>query len=789
MSTDTQLAELLGRNADLFAAYEQWANGQIMLLAGTVDDPNSFDENGGKTGPLGYYPVVNVSGQTIYVPSIARLKALALGGANAAVLEGLIAQVAGVTDVIETGNAVIEAGLIAAQEAIAETERTAAAGNLALTRAAVADEAAHRADTMGDLRTFLARLGPESGIAGAHRWRVGHREYGRFDRFGFAFWKALLGKSVTVEDKPGIPISERLLSGPVGSFFRAGTVESTFGGGRIRLGNRLLMSLDAARGVYPRKLTVPTTATVDDNLSVPLVERLIGRNAGQYFKNKPGELGGFGHRWRIGNRLLATMDIARGFYPRKATLPANTRVDDDLTGSLSSRLVSAGVGIFFRRMAPELGGLLRLRAGNRMLVSVDPVRGLYPRRALLPADCKLTDQPTVGLADRLGGSGRAASASASWIAIAAADASGKTQISTRRRSDGKRFQITPGVTNYRNPVLTPDDRVIFDSDADGRLMYALVTGGPLWPVDPYDIIDCWGDSLTASAGATANEKRFPQALGLRLGSVASVNNRGVGGQVSADIAARQGGAPALITLAGNQIPATGGVQVTSYSTDLLFNSGNSGSLSLTGTLAGVPGTLSGNNVAGRGNATYTFTRTSAGSVTACPAGTPFIPDLGTATRSRVQIFTYGRNDGTNSTALNNILAALAASVAHQTAYAPRYLVGGTLASPGESLAGFNAVRDALAAAHPGRFVDLNAPPSVEEMAQINFVPDSYGAYSNGRTDAGDIAAGYIPSGMRAGATTGSGDFLHLNDFGYALWALRYYRAIVAMGWWPSLPTV
>jgi hypothetical protein len=106
MSTDTQLAELLGRNADLFAAYEEWANGQIMLLAGTVDDPNSFNAEGGKTGSLGYYPVVNVSGQTIYVPSIARLKLLALGGANAEVLEGLIAQVSGVVAIAEQVEAV-----------------------------------------------------------------------------------------------------------------------------------------------------------------------------------------------------------------------------------------------------------------------------------------------------------------------------------------------------------------------------------------------------------------------------------------------------------------------------------------------------------------------------------------------------------------------------------------------------------------------------------------------------------------------------------------------------------
>ena len=84
MSIDTQLAELLGKNADLFAAYEQLANGQIMWLAGTVDDPDSFDAQGGKVGPLGYYPVTNVSGQTVYVPCMARLKRSALDGVEEA---------------------------------------------------------------------------------------------------------------------------------------------------------------------------------------------------------------------------------------------------------------------------------------------------------------------------------------------------------------------------------------------------------------------------------------------------------------------------------------------------------------------------------------------------------------------------------------------------------------------------------------------------------------------------------------------------------------------------------
>lgn len=82
MAIDDQLAALLAQNAGLFATYEEFSNGQTMLLAGTIDDPDSFNSQGGKTGALGYYPVVNVSGQTIYVPCMDRLKNAAIDGVS-----------------------------------------------------------------------------------------------------------------------------------------------------------------------------------------------------------------------------------------------------------------------------------------------------------------------------------------------------------------------------------------------------------------------------------------------------------------------------------------------------------------------------------------------------------------------------------------------------------------------------------------------------------------------------------------------------------------------------------
>jgi hypothetical protein len=90
MTNEEMLAQLLERNSELFTTYGTWATAQIKLLAGTIDDPDSFNADGGKTGALGYYPVENVSGQTIYVPSLARLQTMAAGGGDLSAIEAVL---------------------------------------------------------------------------------------------------------------------------------------------------------------------------------------------------------------------------------------------------------------------------------------------------------------------------------------------------------------------------------------------------------------------------------------------------------------------------------------------------------------------------------------------------------------------------------------------------------------------------------------------------------------------------------------------------------------------------
>ncbi len=113
MSTlDTRLGELVGRNEMLFSAYEQWTDQQTALIAGRLDDPASFNATGGKVPPLGYYPVTNASGQTVYMPCVERQQALSAVP---------IAALAGVVETKQAGSDVLTRLASAGQAVISRT--------------------------------------------------------------------------------------------------------------------------------------------------------------------------------------------------------------------------------------------------------------------------------------------------------------------------------------------------------------------------------------------------------------------------------------------------------------------------------------------------------------------------------------------------------------------------------------------------------------------------------------------------------------------------------------------
>jgi len=145
-----------------------------------------------------------------------------------------------------------------------------------------------------------------------------------------------------------------------------------------------------------------------------------------------------------------------------------------------------------------------------------------------------------------------------------------------------------------------------------------------------------GDSMTA-----LQDLRY---LIYALGGF-DVVNFGVGSQTAEEILARLGIRPALLSVTGNEIPASGTVGVTAYNTDALYNSGRSGDISIAGTIGGVHCTWSGNNVTGNHGADTStiLTRTTAGSAVKIAPGTPFIPDALASYRNRTIMACFGRN--------------------------------------------------------------------------------------------------------------------------------------------------
>lgn len=273
-----------------------------------------------------------------------------------------------------------------------------------------------------------------------------------------------------------------------------------------------------------------------------------------------------------------------------------------------------------------------------------------------------------------------------------------------------------------------------------------------------NLIAGWGNSLTQGNGSTASHDYLTVlAAALRRTSY----NGGYPGQTSTQILARQGGSPALLTVTGDQIPASGAVTVTAFSVDVLIYGDGSGAQNTTGTLAGISGTL-----ARAGGGGYTFTRTSGGSITACPAGTPFIPDVATTYRAKLQVLEMGRNNYASGA---QVQADIAAAVAYLTG---NYLVKSVLTAQDEGIGTgayttITALNAALSATYGSRFVDVTSPPTVSEMAALGYSPNAQ--------DLIDIGNNVIPTGMRKAA-----DVLHLNDYGYALWALREQTKVDAL---------
>ena len=277
-------------------------------------------------------------------------------------------------------------------------------------------------------------------------------------------------------------------------------------------------------------------------------------------------------------------------------------------------------------------------------------------------------------------------------------------------------------------------------------------------------IICWGDSLTEGAGAGGSGNTYPAQLATLTGR--TVLSRGLGGQAGDQVIARQGGIGATVTVSGNQIPASGAVSVTAISITLLNYSG--GAQSLTGTLAGVAGTLS------QSGGSYMFTRTLAGTATACFPGTNFIPDQGD-NQFYLPVFWIGRNQfnyaqsaGGLSDQVANVKANIAEAIDFLRPVDKRFIVLGVSSGANAfeyvGTDNYNAKRTlaaALARSYPQNFIDIDS-------VLVN-------SGTGSGQDLTDFNNGIVPASLRA-------DDQHLNASGYAIVAQQVKNLITSRGW-------
>lgn len=256
-------------------------------------------------------------------------------------------------------------------------------------------------------------------------------------------------------------------------------------------------------------------------------------------------------------------------------------------------------------------------------------------------------------------------------------------------------------------------------------------------------IAAWGDSLT---------RRYVLEIGTVLPG-RTVFGGGVAGNSSTQIAARQGAVVPLLTLVGNSIPASGSVNVTAQSVAMQTTWGPG---DIAGTIGGVHGTLAYDNVA-----TYTFTRTNAGTATAVATSEPFTVDT-FGRRDWTSIFWYGQNNYWQPAVVKADLAASVAFLTHG-----RFVILSVINGANEGTGTLEHTRITqlnrdLAALYPNNYIDVRA-----------YLVSQYDPTLT--QDVIDHAADTVPLSLRA-------DAVHLTPAGSLLVLSKVKEFLDARGW-------
>lgn len=265
------------------------------------------------------------------------------------------------------------------------------------------------------------------------------------------------------------------------------------------------------------------------------------------------------------------------------------------------------------------------------------------------------------------------------------------------------------------------------------------------------------------AGSSSMQGIGPYLEAVMADTVATFHNEGKSGEVSEEIFARLGSRPALLTVAGGSIPASGPVAVTAS------NMGSTQYLKpFAGVLRGVKGTLSWSGTE------MVFTRASSGSAVPVPAGTPFIPDLADMARKSVAILWAGKNNVSSPTGATRAIEQTDQAFDWFSPMVKRVLVLGHFVdndvAPG-SIRRTNV--ETINAAHKARYGDLFVDIAAYLASPQLWVDTGISPTSN---DLAQQADGVLPDSVASNAA-------HLNDAGYQAVAKLIRNHLTMLGWY------
>lgn len=296
-----------------------------------------------------------------------------------------------------------------------------------------------------------------------------------------------------------------------------------------------------------------------------------------------------------------------------------------------------------------------------------------------------------------------------------------TDYSVKAYNSNSGITVTIGdINTNHDPVIDNSKRIVYVRD-NVRYWQAL-EGTVEYPFNTTPSTTGWGDSMTAAGSGYSDifAVAYPQY---------NHDSEGMGGQLSYQISARAGGYPVVCSATGNQIPATGAVDVLINPIFLLASSGGNQQIKVE--IAGVEGVLNFTKV----DTTYTFTRDAAGAAVNITSTEPVaiksglnINDPIDTLNSNICIYWAGRNDvgkvGYNqAVTIQNIKDAVATHKAFNSNYLVLGVTNGWADDGTVKLLQIDDLNTALSLEFGDRYVDMITRLGIEDPTYIT--PLSY----------------------------------------------------------------